>query len=677
MMKFVLYLSTIGLIFNCNLVAGQNGDAQKNKSVNPSYQSYLAHIAAANASQRLLDGNEANRWLNSTPVDYRGWEYYYLKQKIQGYTSSYNLKYAANDMDISNDGQTVAIAGADNHIHICNASDLTEIKQLKGHTDAVYGVDYFGKDAKLVSCARDFTIRVWDTKNEIQLWQKATKAEGISDVTGSPDGKSVAISAWYREEGMVVGYVAIYDAFSELKWENTFGEKPLVSIKFSHDGTLLAAAGWNWGVAVWDVNSKTKKYEFNFNDIPAYSAIDDLVFSADDAYLMAVSRNSTARVWNMYTGTLQFNLEGHKNAVYAGAFTNDGNLMITGSADGSIMLWSTETAKSVNTLFGHEGVVNEIITSADGKYFYSLGADNTIKKWDLTAASKYSNPAGQNGSVFGFDLSANDNFLVSQGDNGILTVWSTIDGTILKQFPTFGNSVNSASISPDGNYVVGCNWAGRIKVWETASGNKAIEFAGMNVGVVDNEFSPDGKHIAVAAYDSTITIWDFASGARLQQLKCSGLMYHVTYSSNGKYIVGASTNGDVTIFENGTFKKLFEIKTNNSSIYQCAFSPDNTTIAAVGEGREIIFINAQTGKIINKIAAHNERIYCVAWSPDGKRLATGSADNTVRIWDVKTNETTLVINDFNEDIYNLVFSSDSKKLYVNAPVGGFKEYVAE
>ena len=74
-----------------------------------------------------------------------------------------------------------------------------------------------------------------------------------------------------------------------------------------------------------------------------YSAIDDLVFSADDSYLMATSRNTTARVWNMYTGTIQFELKGHSNAVYAGGFTNDGTLMITGSADGSLILWSTET----------------------------------------------------------------------------------------------------------------------------------------------------------------------------------------------------------------------------------------------------------------------------------------------------------------------------------------------
>lgn len=657
--------------------AQPDNSGKKNNFSGNNYSSYLAHIAAANASIRLHDGAEAQRWLTSTPVEYRGWEYNYLKNTIQGYTHSFNLLYEANEIDLSNDGKKMAIAGADSLIHICSADGLVEQKTYKGHTNTVYAVDYFGNDTKLVSCARDFTIRVWDTQNDIQLWKKTTKAQGICDVVGSPDGKLVALSSWYRDEdhNHVVGFIEVYDAFTgELKWETTFGEKPLVAITFSHDGKLLAAAGWNWAVAVWDVQTKEKKHAFNFDDVTTYSAIDDLVFSADDAYLMATSRNTTARVWNMYTGTIQFELKGHENAVYAGDFTNDGTLMITGSADGSLILWSTETGLPVNSLFGHQSVITDITMAPDGNTFYTLANDKTIKTWSLKNAAPYSNPSGQNGLVYGFNISKDNQYLVTQGDNGILTVWNNNDGSIVKQFPTFGGIMNAAAISPDNNYVVGCNWEGRIKVWELFTGKKAIEFAGINAGVVGCTFSPDGKQVAVAAYDSTITIWDLASGARLHQLKHSGLMYNVTYSPNGKYIVGSSTNGAVTIWLNDSFTKLHEVKTSNGAIYQCAFGPDNVTFAAVGESKEIYIIAAGSGKILRKIPAHNERIYSVAWSPDGSRIATGSSDNTVRLWDVNTDQTTLIIADFKEDIYHVIFSSDNTALYVNSPGSGFKKY---
>ena len=42
------------------------------------YQSYLAHISAANSSLRLNEKKEANRWLKNAPLKYRGWEWNYL-----------------------------------------------------------------------------------------------------------------------------------------------------------------------------------------------------------------------------------------------------------------------------------------------------------------------------------------------------------------------------------------------------------------------------------------------------------------------------------------------------------------------------------------------------------------------------------------------------------------------
>lgn len=208
---------------------------------------------------RLNDGQEANRWLNNTPTEFRGWEYNYLKHTIQGYTATHALSYTASDLDVSNNGKLIAVAGADSAIHIYDAQTFTSAKTYSGHTNNVYAVDFFANDAKLVSCSRDFTIRVWDTRNDLTLWQTKTKAQGICDVAGSADGKWVALCSWYRNAGKIVGLVQLYDAISgELKWETTFGEKPLVAIKFSHDGKYLAAAGWNAAVGVWDVNTKEK-----------------------------------------------------------------------------------------------------------------------------------------------------------------------------------------------------------------------------------------------------------------------------------------------------------------------------------------------------------------------------------------------------------------------------------
>jgi len=414
MKRNVHFFVMLLLITNC-----ANGQKQ---IIDPAYDSYLAHIAAANASLRLFDGVEAKRWLESAPEKFRGCEWNYLNNAIAGFDKQINLPIEMVDIAISNNGKVLSASGANGQIYFYDVNSFEVINKITASEEALYATAFFEHDTKMVSVAHDFTLKVWDVNSNILLWAKQTKAQGICDIAASPDGNLVALSSWNRIDGNEIGFVQVYDAFTgALIWESNFGAKPLVAIEFSHDGKYLAAAGWNWDVKVWDVTSKEEKYTFNFDETLDYHEIDDLIFSTDDSYLMATSKNSTAKVWNMYTGTIQFDLKGHTNAIYSGAFAQDGSLMFTGCADGNIFLWSTETATIVNKLYGHQGSVNDLVVTPDGKYLFSLSADKTIKQWNIAAKSKYTNPAGQNGNMYAFALSTNSNVLVAQGENGILT----------------------------------------------------------------------------------------------------------------------------------------------------------------------------------------------------------------------------------------------------------------
>ncbi|RIK65162.1 hypothetical protein DCC62_25850, partial [candidate division KSB1 bacterium] len=69
----------------------------KNAAFNPEYQSYLAHIAAANASLRLNDAAEAQRWLAASPAKQRDWEWRYLNARSDNSIAAVKLADAAPD----------------------------------------------------------------------------------------------------------------------------------------------------------------------------------------------------------------------------------------------------------------------------------------------------------------------------------------------------------------------------------------------------------------------------------------------------------------------------------------------------------------------------------------------------------------------------------------------------
>lgn len=56
------------------------------------YQSYLAHISAANSSLRLNEKTEAKRWLENAPQKFRGWEWNYLNKRIDESVVKFELK---------------------------------------------------------------------------------------------------------------------------------------------------------------------------------------------------------------------------------------------------------------------------------------------------------------------------------------------------------------------------------------------------------------------------------------------------------------------------------------------------------------------------------------------------------------------------------------------------------
>ena len=125
------------------------------------YQSYLAHISAANSSLRLNEKKEAKRWLQNAPQQYRGWEWNYQKGRIDGSFAVFEFKDdAPTKISYSNDGKYVACGDSKGIIYILNAQTFEEVKQITGHLNSVYSVKFSLDDTKIISCSRDTTIRI-------------------------------------------------------------------------------------------------------------------------------------------------------------------------------------------------------------------------------------------------------------------------------------------------------------------------------------------------------------------------------------------------------------------------------------------------------------------------------------------------------------------------------------
>ena len=111
--------------------------------------------------------------------------------------------------------------------------------------------------------------------------------------------------------------------------------------------------------------------------------ITGLAFSPDSKYVLTLSRDGTARLYEAATGRTVQKYIGHSAGVLSGAFSPDGRLIATGSEDKTIRLWETQTGKLVRVLAGHDDGIYRLLFTPDGNHLLSFGHDGTARLWNV------------------------------------------------------------------------------------------------------------------------------------------------------------------------------------------------------------------------------------------------------------------------------------------------------
>jgi len=86
-------------------------------ATDPSFQSYRAHIAAADGALRSGDVRLARSWLEQAPAQHRGWEWQHLEAECNHSLTSFRASdVSITRVQVSPDGVLVATATADDAV---------------------------------------------------------------------------------------------------------------------------------------------------------------------------------------------------------------------------------------------------------------------------------------------------------------------------------------------------------------------------------------------------------------------------------------------------------------------------------------------------------------------------------------------------------------------------------
>jgi serine/threonine protein kinase/WD40 repeat protein len=498
-----------------------------------------------------------------------------------------------------------------------------------------------------------------------QLWAKDLEPTFLSApavLKFSPDGQTLLADSKSWTEGTLQAWKA--QTGEELPAFPQRSVGIMDAFALSPDGTLLASAGVQSRINIWDLNGRSVLFSFEDH----LGRVSSLEFSPDGRRVASGCADGAIRIWDLHSRQMVGMFRDPKGkGIRSFAFEPDGHHLISATED-EVRVWPVEPRQSADTIVVRQEWGGRPAISPNGQWLVMVGATNwnppTVissgKVWDLVSGREQFELLLKEQEALDPVFSPDGRFLALGGEgpeHGRIGVWKTADwpnaSGPVPAFKWLTNDFDSCSLtfSPNGKILATAGLCyltnpstNRLAFWDVDSWERVPILPRAGLGedearyATSVDFSKHGQLLAVGYRDGALRLWDWRSQRLISERHdlqvFDGYGASVVFSPDSRWLALLNVSVSLVLYDvaNPENPRLVLDRAHPGGTWSTEFTPDSKALVTSGSDGLIRFWNLESRQLALTLEHSFGPGGAIRFSPRGDLMVSRDAQGLTKLW---------------------------------------------